>query len=334
MPAFHCRTLQQAPHRRRVVLLAIVAGIALGCGTELPAASTPASPALFANIWEASPTSLTRQVAVERSTWRLEGQPLDPFSESTTARRRRVVPIQLLSAPATPHVDVPEPMLFDLVRPLGARQGELEINLLSVFPWSHSTTDRSQDPFGSAPTTPDRGGIEWAPEIEYAIFDGFAIEFELPFENSHLEEYKLGLQWTIGTALDDRYIHGFQVLVQPTYRWDEWNSSLLYLAGMRFDDTWSALVMVGARMNLEGSGNAQTFERIVNASIFADVAASLRVGLESNYASKLDGTAEFILVPQVHWEITEQFEIQSGLGFGTFSEGSEQSFILRAIVNW
>jgi hypothetical protein len=232
------------------------------------------------------------------------------------------------------HVDVPEPLLFDLVRPLGARKGEFELNTLAIFPWSGSNSNIDDDPFGPSPTTFDKRGIEWAPEIEYAIADNFAIEFELPFEESTLEEYKLGLQWTIGTAFDNRYIHGFQVLIQPTSAWENWNSTLLYLAGVRFDETWSGLLMVGGRMDLEGPSNSKTFERLINASIFADLNASTRVGLETNYAAKVDGTAEFIVVPQVHFELQDHhFQLQSGIGLGVFSEGSEQSFILRVIYN-
>ncbi|QDU05490.1 hypothetical protein V6x_52270 [Gimesia chilikensis] len=232
-------------------------------------------------------------------------------------------------------IEIPEPLLFDLVRPLGARKGEIEINTLSLFPWSKSNTNpEDSDPFGFGPTTPDRKGIEWAPELEYAIADNFAIEFEFPFENSTLEEYKLGLQWTIGTAFNNHYIHGFQMLVEPTVEWANWNTTLLYLGGIRFNDTWSALFMLGGRMDLEGSQNAQTFERILNVSIFANVAKSTELGVETNYASKLNGESSFIVVPQIHYEIMEGLQIQSGLGFGAFSGGQEQSFILRMIASW
>jgi hypothetical protein len=61
---------------------------------------------------------------------------------------------------------IPEPMVFDMVRPLGARRGELEVNVLGLVPLKRD---------GGAPA------IEWAPEVEWAIRDGFAVEFELPF---------------------------------------------------------------------------------------------------------------------------------------------------------
>jgi hypothetical protein len=231
------------------------------------------------------------------------------------------------------HVDVPEPLLFDLVRPLGAKKGEVEFNTLAVFPWRATNTNLQDDPFGPGPTTPDRKGIEWAPEVEIALADNFAIEFEFPFESTTLEEYKLGLQWTIGTAFNHRYIHGFQALIEPTVEWEKWSTTLLYLGGIRFDETWSALFMVGGRINLEGPNRAETFERLTNSSIFADVADGVQVGVETNYASKLDGTSNFILIPQLHYQLTERFQTQSGLGFGTFTEGSEQSFIIRVIYS-
>jgi len=230
-------------------------------------------------------------------------------------------------------VRVPEPLLFDLVRPLGAKRGELEFNTLALFPWSATNTKKDEDQFGSGPTTRDRGGIEWAPEVEYAVADNFAIEFEFPFEDNVLEEYKLGLQWTLGTAFDNHYIHGFQMLIEPTYSWEEWSTTLLYLGGIRFDDTWSALFMFGGRMNLEGPNNSESFERLFNASLFADLNYFTSVGLETNHAAKSDGTSEFILVPQIHLELAKHWQIQTGLGFGVASEGSEQSAILRVIYS-
>ena len=73
---------------------------------------------------------------------------------------------------------IPEPMIFDLVRDLGARQGELEVNSLFIVP-----TD------GADPTE-----AEIAPEIEYAVFDDFAVELELPFVEGELDSVKTALQ--------------------------------------------------------------------------------------------------------------------------------------------
>lgn len=233
--------------------------------------------------------------------------------------------------PVSNPVLIPEPMLFDLVRPLGARKGELEINTLAVFPWRAINRDLSRDPFGSGQTTRDREGIEWAPEIEYAFADGWAIEFELPFESSTLEAYKLALQGTFGTAFDNHYIHGFQWIVEPTTDWKRWNSTLLYLAGIRFDEKWSALLMFGGRMDLAGRNNAFTFERLINATLFHEVNSYLTLGTEVNHAVGILGRYQTIVVPQLHYQLTRCIELQSGVGLGVFDEGSEQSFIMRAI---
>ena len=68
---------------------------------------------------------------------------------------------------------IPEPMVFDLVRGLGARRGELEFNTLSLVPFRH-------------------GGpkYEWAPEIEWAVADGFAVEYELPIFDTRIVAQK------------------------------------------------------------------------------------------------------------------------------------------------
>jgi hypothetical protein len=228
-------------------------------------------------------------------------------------------------------VRIPEPLLFDLVRPLGARRGELEFNTLAIFPFGSPKLATAGDPFGPAPTSPDRGGIEWAPEVEYAPVDNFAIEFELPLEDTQLEAYKLGLQWTFGTAFDNHFIHGFQFLTEPTPQWQNWNSTFLYLAGIRFDETWSMMLMAGGRGDLEGGARADTIERLFNASLFADITEDIVVGVETNFAARMNGRAQLIVLPQAHLELTEHIEVQLGLGAGFTEELTEQSFVIRVI---
>lgn len=228
-------------------------------------------------------------------------------------------------------VDVPEPLLFDMVRPLGARKGELEFNTLAVFPFLSRNRNNGDDAFGPSAVAGDRRGIDWAPEVEYAPVDNFAIEFEFPFEEHEFESYKLGLQWTIGTAFNDSYIHGFQMLIEPTVHWRQWNTTLIYIGGLRFDDTWSALFMVGGRMDVEGPRADESFDYLFNASLFADISPILKFGLETNYASNVLGGNQFIAVPQLHLAMGKHIEVQTGIGIGVFDDGYEHSYILRAI---
>ncbi|MBX9721432.1 MAG: hypothetical protein K2Q18_07105, partial [Bdellovibrionales bacterium] len=61
--------------------------------------------------------------------------------------------------------EIPEPLLFDLVRRINSDKNELEINTI-VIQHQHN----------------EFGRVYIAPEIEYAFADGMAIEFELPVE--------------------------------------------------------------------------------------------------------------------------------------------------------
>jgi len=105
---------------------------------------------------------------------------------------------------------VPEPMVFDLIRPLGAKRGEAEVNVLGLIPLRQrsGTVDDVPDPLGLVRRSPDSQEFEWAPESELALMDGFAVEVEFPLENSHLESYKAAAQLTFGTAMGNRMIHG------------------------------------------------------------------------------------------------------------------------------
>lgn len=124
-----------------------------------------------------------------------------------------------------PHI--PEPMVFDLVRPLGADKGELEIN--SLVQYSR------------------QGEFEWAPEIEFAPWNDFALELELPFDNTRQQEYKIAAQGTFG-VFQRQFIHGWQAIgrydrINRTYSGD-----LLYLNGYSSKNNWSVFNMAGIRL--------------------------------------------------------------------------------------
>lgn len=138
------------------------------------------------------------------------------------ARKVAAAAALLAAMPATanetgyPHV--PEPMVFDMVRPMGARRGELETNVLALSPLS-----------GQERT------IEWAPEVEYAVADNLAIEFELPFEGRRLAELKMGVQGTFGTLDGGRIVHGIQYLGIYERESRSASHALLYMVGRRHD---------------------------------------------------------------------------------------------------
>ena len=231
---------------------------------------------------------------------------------------------------------IPEPLVFDLVRGLGADRGEFEMNILGIFPLKSSSDMKrleNLDPFGLDPTSEDTGGVEWAPEVEYAIGDGFAVEFELPFEDSRLEAYKAAMQLTFGTAFDNRLIHGTQVIAEPDTKFEEWDLTYLYLVGFRFNKTWSTLGMLGLRNNVaEGEGIVHT-DGLLNLSIFADVTTHMTVGVESNFTFAERERTSLLLMPQVDYELTDNFQVQCGAGAGFSKEGTEPLAAIRIIYS-
>ncbi|MHC4934440.1 MAG: hypothetical protein ACYTGV_19880, partial [Planctomycetota bacterium] len=160
-------------------------------------------------------------------------------------------------------VQIPEPMVFDLVRGLGAKKGELEINTLAMVPFD------SADPV--APLL--------APEIEYAVADGLAFEFGLPFAEGGLAAVKLAGQYTFGANPEAGFIHGTQLLVERLVDHDGWDLSLLYIPGWRFDKTWSLLTMFGATSHV-GSEVDNDVGALANVALFADLSERLVLGFE------------------------------------------------------
>jgi len=228
------------------------------------------------------------------------------------------------------HPRIPEPMVFDLVRPLGAKKGELEINVLGLIPLNRRVgLNKIPNPIGLVPGK--RHDPEWAPEIEYAIADGVAIEFELPFEGDELAAYKAATQVTFGTAFDDRFIHGMQTILLYDLHSENFSPAFLYLAGLRLDERWSMLAMFGLRTEINGPDVAERTERLVNLSLFYDAAPHVTVGVESDYANSLSGGASLLVMPQLHWEIDDHWMLQSGVGVNFTKDYSLPEAAIRLI---
>ena len=211
---------------------------------------------------------------------------------------------------------IPEPMVFDLVRPLGGRRGEGEINALGRIPLRRKarTVDDAPDPLGFVRRSPDTQGLEWAPEIEYDVWDGIGIEFELPMENVRVEAYKGAGQVFFGTGLKDRFIHGSQIIVQYDQQPKIWTTTFLYLAGFRFNETWSVFGMFGPRTELGGRVTDRRTEWLSNVTLFVDVTNRLVAGIETNVGQVVNGHASLLVMPQLHYEVSKRWMIQGGIG--------------------
>ena len=218
---------------------------------------------------------------------------------------------------------IPEPLVFDLVRGLGADRGELEINVLVEQPLTLSGADEK-------PTA-------WAPEIEVAVIDGLALELEFPFEDGELIAEKFAVQGTFGVAFDNHFIHGTQFIAEHLRNESAWELTFLYIPGIRFDKTWSALMMIGFRTLVgnddDHAGESET-EALFNFSLFADVSHRMTLGVETNYAAALSGEASLLAMPQLHFEITDHFMVQAGVGVRFTDEESLPEAATRIIYSF
>lgn len=195
---------------------------------------------------------------------------------------------------SAPHI--PEPMSFDLVRGLGAHKGEVETNILAT----------------ARPRSGQWGETTWAPEVEWAIIDGLAVEAELPMVDRELEALKLAVQWTAPLG-SERFTHGLQAIGEAALGHAGADAAVLYLAGLRVQQ-WSLFAMAGGRAARHGQETHT--EALLNPSVFYDANEALTLGIETNLAAS---TARLTrpggqVVPQVHWQLSRRCRVQAGGG--------------------
>ena len=235
------------------------------------------------------------------------------------ARRTEGAPERIPAGEAAQHdrVHIPEPMMFDLVRELGARRGETEANVLAQFPLDHQ----------------DSRAIEWAPEIERAIFDNVALELELPFMDGTLEAYKAAAQVTFGRANGPRFIHGSQLIVEKVRGKDQVELSALYIPGFRFNERWSTLWLIGVQSDF-GDDRKHDPTFLVNASVCLETGSHTTFGIEANYSHAGHSSDKLLLMPQAHYEPARHWSIQFGLGAEFREEKTNGTSALRVITTF
>ena len=220
-------------------------------------------------------------------------------------------------------VRIPEPLMFDLVRGLGANKGELEINTLVDLPLNNASSR----------------GVDWAPEIEYALFDNFAVELEFPLNNLEFEAFKMAIQWTIGSSQNNTFIHGFQAIGEKYFHYNLLEISLLYVPAYRFNEVWSAIGLFGIMLESGDDTPQQNYTIILNASVFADLNEHIVIGLEINNSDptfqRIDNNnMELLILPQVHYEFDRGYSFQFGIGSKFYEGETEFSAVLRAIKSF
>ncbi len=191
---------------------------------------------------------------------------------------------------------VPEPMMVDLVRRLGAHPGELEANVLAVVR------------FGD-----DRVGLAWAPELELAVAPGWAVEVELPLRDEHLEAVKLTVQGTAAVTARGRLVHGLQLIGEVSTGGDAFSASALYVLAARLSERASMNLLAGPALTRASTGHVGA-AALVSPSLFIDVSPHASVGLEAQLSGSTHGGFALQATPQVSWRPAPSLVVQAGAG--------------------
>ena len=197
---------------------------------------------------------------------------------------------------------IPEPMVYDLVRPLGVRQGDMEVNALVDI-------------------NPQTDDVSWAPEVEYGLADDLALEVELPFEDASHERYKVAIQKTLGIDHDRGMANGWQAFIDLNKHTKTLSGDATYIHAIRWADQWSSLSMLGLRIH--GINRSAEVEYLLNNTVFYDVSPRLTLGLELNQEVGSGGSWRYRLTPQVHYDINQHYTVQAGAATSTLNNAGK-----------
>lgn len=205
-------------------------------------------------------------------------------------------------APA--HIEIPEPMIFDLVRGLGARAGEAEVNALVM---------------SGAPEHPEL--LRYAPEVEIALGDGFGVEVELPLEGTHLHAVKAAVQGRLSSSDDGRWMQGVQAIGEYVIGDGTGDAHLLWLVSGLPVQGVAIVGMIGGRATI--TPNGVEGRAIVNGAGYVATSRESWLGAEIN--ASWDPHHEHGMIRatgQVHVSVSPAFRVQLGLGVEHDAQGT------------
>lgn len=219
---------------------------------------------------------------------------------------------RLDDAPA--HPVLPEPLLFDLVRGLGAHRGELEVNtLVTVGP----------------------GAVHSAPEVEWVFANGHGVELELPMHGATLDAVKVALQGTLRRRDDGRFVHGWQLFTEIGVHARDRGVVGTWIGSGTIGTHGSYVVFVGAGAHVHAQGPT-VGTVIVNASAFRALDTHTRVGVEAVTRSDVLGRTRLVatVLPQVHVDVTPHLRLQGGVGATVGPGGATIEAASRFVVEF
>jgi len=208
------------------------------------------------------------------------------------------------TAPADPRdlPPIPEPLLFDLVRNLGSRRGELEVNVLAATSFRPTRT------------------VQWAPEIEYVPTSGGGLELELPLVDAEVEAVKAGAQATVASFASRRFELGVIGLYERSIHEPGFEGKIAAITAIRLSSRVQALTIVGPTVARRRSSTAAG--GTLNPSAFYQATRYMTVGVELGYSVEAPlarspdarAASSFLALPQVHLNPLPNVKIQLGSG--------------------
>lgn len=201
----------------------------------------------------------------------------------------------------------PEPMVYDLMRGLDARQGELEFNTLYL------------------------ANGDYSPEIEYAVKDGWALELETPVKRNEVESLKWGTQYTLATS--ENSMIGLQAMMEDYLHQSRSDLSLTLIVNLKLSDYWFFTGIGGIRSAVE-SRRLDHHVSVLNASLFYKIHDKLALGLEHDEnVYFVDKQMHLHTIPQVSYRINPNIKFQAGVGLD-WQDSNKITGIVRGILNF
>jgi hypothetical protein len=267
----------------------------------------------------------TDRAGVRERDPRTPGGPLAPEPGEHEALGDSRVPVdeegEELGLPDTvgePGPHAPEPMVFDLVRGLGARAGEVEVNVLGLVDEVNGALQ-----------------IAWAPEIEVAITDGLGIELEIPIVNLQVEAIKVAVQQTL-PPITVGFAHGLQLIAEVPLEGHHLQLVALHIVSLRRRHA-TLTAITGGRFDVDlphepdRPGTGLRTAALVNLLGGVDLSHNVVLAAEVNLALPLEGVLEARVMPQVHVMPFDHFRIQAGAGIVTDEHGPRPQVAFRVI---
>jgi hypothetical protein len=240
--------------------------------------------------------------------------------------------------PGPPKVLHVEPLFVDLIRDLGARKGEWELNLAGNF------TDNIQ-----------YNQYEGFVEYEWAPIDRLGLEVEVPFSiytaspetagqrvpGNRVESLNLGLQWTVlvsekwQTSLALGYANELQLVDLKEMRATRLLKGNVYnplvVAAKRWGKNWHTLVISGGRFEQDFTANSWDRAYELNSNVHYMVPGTRNfVGLEVNKLVE-NGQLEAVFRPQVKLAISETLRLGFLVGIPYNRPGERLSTFFRFV---